>query len=205
MAEKDRKRWDEWYGGDELAMGSEPPEFIRDCRLCLPRSGRALDVACGEGQVVTWLARRGMSAVGLDISERALQKAARLSRETHVEQRVEFAAWDLEQGLPELDGEFDLITCLRYYQPSLMPALRARLAPGGLLLLEVRMVTPEKDGRFRADPGETLGFAGDLHVHLYREGRIGDRDGAQLLAQRPPVSRMVFESSPQPGAEASRD
>lgn len=193
MAEKDRKRWDEWYDGDELTMGSEPPEFVLDCRLSLPRSGRALDVACGEGQVVTWLARRGMTATGLDISARALEKAARLCRQRGVEDRVTLTEWDLEDGLPPLAGEFDLVTCLRYYQPSLMPALRSILAPGGLLLLEVRMVTPEKDSPFRARPGEPLAFAGDLHIHLYREGRIGDRDGAQLLAQRPPVRRMVFE------------
>lgn len=193
MAEKDRKRWDEWYAGDGLAMGREPPEFVLDCRHALPTTGRALDIACGEGQVATWLARRGLTVTGVDISPPALAKARRLAEEGDVSDRVELIEWDLESGLPSLEGAFDLVTCLRYYQPSLMGPARSLLAPGGLLLLEVRMLTPDSDSPFRARPGETLGFAGDLHVHWYREGRIGDRDGAQLLAQRAPLGRMTFE------------
>lgn len=192
MGEKDRKRWDQWYGGEELAMGREPPEVILECERCLPRSGRALDIACGEGQVATWLAARGMSVTGVDISPPALAKARRLAGDAGVDERVNLIEWDLEEGLPMLEGPFDLVTCLRYYQPSLMTQARALLRPGGLLLLEVRLVTPDSDSPFRARPGEALSFAGDLHVHLYREGRIGDRDGAQLLAQRPPVRRMEF-------------
>ena len=192
MGEKDRKRWDEWYGSEELAMGREPPEVVLECERCLPRSGRALDIACGEGQVAAWLAARGMSVTGVDISPPALAKARRLASEAGADQRVTLIEWDLEEGLPALEGAFDLVTCLRYYQPSLMAHARSLLKPGGLLLLEVRLVTPDSDSPFRARPGETLSFAGDLHVHLYREGRIGDRDGAQLLAQRPPVTRMVF-------------
>jgi len=192
MGEKDRKRWDEWYAGDELIMGHEPPGLVLECGACLPEQGRALDVACGEGQVAAWLARRGLSVVGVDISPPALAKAARLAGEGGVADRVRLVEWDLESGLPALDAPFDLITCLRYYQPSLVPTLRSMLAPGGLLLAEVRLVTPDSDSPFRARPGETLGFAGDLHVHLYREGVIDGRDGAQLLAQKPPVRRMRF-------------
>ena len=193
MGEKDRKRWDEWYAGDALTMGTEPPDLVLECAGCLPASGRALDIACGEGQVAAWLAARGMSVTGADISPPALAKARRLAGEAGVADRVQLVEWDLEAGLPPLDGPFDLVTCLRYYQPSLMPAARDLLAPGGLLLVETRLVTPDSDSPFRARPGETLGFAGDLHVHLYREGRIGGRDGAQLLAQRAPVSRMTFD------------
>ena len=193
MGEKDRKRWDEWYAGDELAMGREPPELLLECASSLPGTGRALDVACGEGQVAAWLAGRGLSVTGVAISPPALAKAARLARDAGVAERVRLIEWDLESGLPALEGSFELVTCLRYYQPSLMPVARQLLAPGGLLLLEVRLITPESDSPFRARPGETLAFAGDLHVHMYREGRIGGRDGAQLLAQRPPVTRMVFE------------
>jgi len=192
MGEKDRKRWDEWYAGDDLIMGHEPPGLVLECDACFPGRGRALDVACGEGQVATWLARKGLSVVGVDISPPALAKAARLAEEAGITDRVRLVEWDLESGLPALDGPFDVITCLRYYQPSLMPTLRSLLAPGGLLLLEVRLVTPDRDSPFRARPGEALAFAGDLHVHLYREGVIDGHDGAQLLAQRPPVSRMRF-------------
>ena len=192
MGEKDRKRWDEWYAGEDLIMGQEPPRIVLECDDCLPRQGRALDVACGEGQVATWLGRRGLSVVGVDISPPALAKAARLAEEAGIGDRVRLVEWDLEPGLPALDGPFDLITCLRYYQPSLMPTLRSLLAPGGLLLLEVRLLTPDSDSPFRARPGEALAFAGDLHVHLYREGVIDGRDGAQLLAQRPPAGRMRF-------------
>jgi len=192
MGEKDRKRWDEWYAGEDFIMGHEPPGLVLECDACFPDRGRALDVACGEGQLATWLARKGLSVVGVDISPPALAKAARLAEEAGITDRVRLVEWDLESGLPALDGPFDVITCLRYYQPALMPTLRSLLAPGGLLLLEVRLVTPERDSPFRARPGEALEFAGDLHVHLYREGVIDGRDGAQLLAQKVPVRRMRF-------------
>lgn len=64
---------------------------------------RALDLACGTGDIAFALAARGAHVVGLDITHRMLQLARTKSH------RVHFAAGDM-LALPFPDQTFDLVT-----------------------------------------------------------------------------------------------
>ena len=96
---------------------------------------RALDVACGTGDIAFVLAERGARVTGLDLTLRMLQlaRAKALSRPA-----VAFTTGDM-MALPFGDAQFDLVTAgygLRNV-PSLQPAIdeiRRVLRPGGLLL-----------------------------------------------------------------------
>jgi hypothetical protein len=61
-----------------------------------------------------------------------------------------------------------------------------------MLLVEVVLQPPGGDSPHRAAPGEALGFAAGLRVQFYREGVIGGRALAQLLAQREPAGMLEF-------------
>jgi len=101
---------------------------------------RALDLACGTGDIAFGLARGGARVAGLDITLRMLEigrvKAA--APEVAGGGSVTFIAGDM-MALPFADASFDLVTTgygIRNV-PSIDPAIREIrrvLRPGGLLL-----------------------------------------------------------------------
>ena len=58
MSEYDR--WETRYAVPEYAFGKEPNYFLVSCKFLLPRKGRALAVADGEGRNGVWLAEQGL-------------------------------------------------------------------------------------------------------------------------------------------------
>jgi ubiquinone/menaquinone biosynthesis methyltransferase len=96
---------------------------------------RALDLACGTGDIAFALAARGARVIGLDVTLRMLQLAR---AKTPPAPALALLAGDM-MALPFADATFDLITAgygLRNV-PRLEPAIaeiRRVLRPGGLLL-----------------------------------------------------------------------
>lgn len=192
MSEADRERWDARYSRAELVMGPAPKPFVRELEGLLPRSGKALDIACGEGQLAKWLAQRGLDVTAVDISPVAIEKLRRRAAGATWAPRLLAIEADLDEGLPRIAPGLDLVTCIDFYAPAIMEEARALLAPGGMLLLQVVMQSPGGDSAHRAAPNEALALARGLHLHFYREGMIGGRALAQLLAQRAPASALTF-------------
>jgi SAM-dependent methyltransferase len=88
---------------------------------------RVLDVGCAGGYISEILASRGFAVTGVDMAGTPLPESIR------------FAAADLDQGLPPLDGRFDYIICadvLEHLRDPLQMLLQCRdhLAPGGALI-----------------------------------------------------------------------
>lgn len=195
MGDADRERWDSRYAGPGLVMGPAPKPFVLELEPLLPRAGRALDIACGEGQLAAWLAQRGLSVTAVDISAVALDKLRRRAAAEGLEPRLHAIEADLDEGLPPIEPDLDLVCCVDFYSPAIMAQARRLLAPDGMLLVQVLLNYPEGDRLRRAAPGEALGFAEGLHVDFYREGIIGGRALAQLLARRAPRRSLVFSDS----------
>jgi len=125
-------------------------EYIRDqvdqhwqCDECqrTPLEGKsALDVGCGAGLLAEPLARLGAKVTGLD----AAPELIAVARE-HAERQglsVDYRAGDLF----DLEGQFDLITCMEVIEhvadpEAFLKALARRLAPGGLLVLSTPNAT----------------------------------------------------------------
>ena len=136
MSEYDR--WETRYRAPGYAFGREPNYFLAACKHLLPKSGRALAVADGEGRNGVWLAQQGLDVVSLDFSPAAQAKAATLAREQGVAMTIERGDvhdWNYPEAL------FDVL-CEIFTQFS-TPAERARkwagmkkaLKPDGLLIL----------------------------------------------------------------------
>jgi len=96
---------------------------------------RALDLACGTGDIAFALARKGARVVGLDITHRMLQLAR---SKMLLSTPVSFVTGDM-MALPFPNASFDLVTTgygIRNV-PRIDPAIseiRRVLRPGGLLL-----------------------------------------------------------------------
>jgi SAM-dependent methyltransferase len=74
-------RWQARFASADYAFGKEPNYFLKSCRALLPRRGRALAVADGEGRNGVWLAEQGLDVVSLDFSPAAQTKARALAAE----------------------------------------------------------------------------------------------------------------------------
>ena len=137
-----RRRWDARYAGELHPWDTQitPPEVVAFWRSGrLPTTGRALDLGCGPGTNVRYLARLGLHAVGIEIAGAALSRArVRLqTQEPHLARRAEFVCADV-CSLPfaGIDAAYILdVGCLHSLPSSLRPyyaaGVAANLAPGG--------------------------------------------------------------------------
>lgn len=192
MSEADRARWDARYAREGLVMGPQPKPVVLELASALPRAGRALDIACGEGQLAIWLAQRGMQVTAVDVSPTGLDKLRARAAELGLADRIEVVEADLDHGLPEISAALDFVACVDFYSPPIVADARRLLAPGGMLLVELVLQPPGGDSPHRAPPGAALEFATDLRLQFYREGMIRERALAQLLAQREPAETLSF-------------
>jgi SAM-dependent methyltransferase len=78
------ERWETTYATAEYVFGTAPNRFLATCKPILPKAGRALAIADGEGRNGVWLAEQGLDVLSLDFSPTAQAKAKRLADERGV-------------------------------------------------------------------------------------------------------------------------
>jgi len=133
------ERWEGRYRTPDYVFGKEPNYFLAACRTLLPRSGKALAVADGEGRNGIWLAEQGLDVLSLDFSPTAQEKARALAKQRGVSLTIAPAdvhAWDYP------DAAFDVV--VEIFTQFSSPAERAKkwagmrkaLKPGGLLIIQ---------------------------------------------------------------------
>ena len=128
-----------------------------------------LDVACGSGRHVRWLAAQGFIVTGIDRDAAALAPLGAVGRSVVAD--IENAAWPLA-------GErFDAVIVTNYLWRPLWPFLLASLTDGGVLIVETFALGNEAFGKpsnpdFLLRPGELLEACGGLHVVAYEDGML---------------------------------
>jgi SAM-dependent methyltransferase len=177
VSEQDRTRWDAVYIDRDAVPTPALPAVFDGHGDLFPRTGTALEIACGSGAAAVWLAQRGLDVHGVDVSTVAIDRSRALAEQAGV--TVRFEAVDLDEGLPP-GGPVNLLLCHKFRDPTLYPQMLSRLAPGGLLAICVLSEVGAAPGRFRATPGELrTAFA------ALEELAAGEGDGeAWLLARR---------------------
>jgi len=144
----------------------------------IPTAGHALELACGSGSAAVWLAQRGLTVWGVDVSAVAIEQADELARRHGVSDRCRFSVADLDDGLPP-GPPVDMVLCHRFRDPRLYPAMADRVTPGGVLAISVLSEVGSEPGFFRAATGELDVAFADLRALATGEG-----DGhAWLLAR----------------------
>ena len=137
LAGDDAGSWDARYvgRGQRMWSGHANGAFVTEADGLPP--GRALDVGCGEGADAIWLAQRGWQVVAVDISDVAIDRAAKIAEDAGA--TVDWRAVDLTIDAPE-PGAYDLVS-LQY--PALrhdagdhaMRSIVDAVAPGGTLVV----------------------------------------------------------------------
>jgi len=164
-----------------------PSEWVCRWSALLAPGARVLDLACGSGRHLRWLAARGHRLTGVDRDAAAVQPLRPLA---------EIVVADLEAGPWPLGGrQFDGVVVTNYLWRPLLPAIVAALAPGGVLIYETFADGQQTVGRpsrpdFLLQPGELLAAAAGLRVVAYEDGFLSP----------PPrfVQRLAAVASPPP-------
>lgn len=181
MSAEDRTRWNDRYARHRPATPDEagPPAVFAHFIDAFPTAGHALDLACGRGQAAVWLARRGLTVTGFDVSPVAIEQARELAEQCGVAELCRFEVADLDDGLPA--GPLaEVIVCHKFRDSRLDQSLLGRLAPDGLLAISALSEVGAKQGPFRVKAGELDRAFGALDLIASGEG-----DGeAWLLARR---------------------
>jgi SAM-dependent methyltransferase len=178
-----------------------PSDWVVRWTPLLPRAAQVLDVACGHGRHVHWLAGAGHRVTAIDRDPALLAPLADLA--TTLVADLEAGPWPLP------DRRFDAVLVTNYLWRALFPALKAAVVPGGLLIYETFAQAHAALGRprrpeFLLRPGELIDVLRDgahagstgspppekWHVIAFEEGRLpacGDvpeREVQRIVARR---------------------
>ena len=186
-----------------------PSDWVVRWTPLLPPAAQVLDVACGHGRHARWLAGAGHHVTAIDRDPALLAPLAGLA---------DTLVADLEADPWPLPGRrFDAVVVTHYLWRALFPALKAAVAPGGLLIYETFAQAHAALGRprrpeFLLRPGELIdvlrdGEAGGpgppspsekWHIVAFEEGRLPARGE---LAERE-VQRIVARRGGAPSGHA---
>jgi SAM-dependent methyltransferase len=166
----ERSQWSRAAHGDLEFMGPYDADSFAELfdAVELPSRARVLDLGCGNGALLRWLAGRGpIEGVGVDLQPGSRRiDGVRLVQGDARAFPAEPAAYDLVCSVGAVTAIDDL----------------ARLArPGGLVLLG--------DGYWKREPSAAyltaLGAARDEFASWHEVVRMGDAHGLSLLRARP--------------------
>jgi tellurite methyltransferase len=183
-------KWNKIY--QQKLMSSEPTEVLMLHQHLLPKQGRALDLACGQGANAIALAQKGLSVEAWDISDVVIRQLS---------SRVEALALNCQAQVrnvitnPPDPVSFDVIVVSYFLQRELSDSLISALKPGGLLFYQtyckekVRAEGP-KNPDFLLGDNELLSLFSGLKVRSYCESSLlgdheqGLRNQAYLVAEK---------------------
>jgi SAM-dependent methyltransferase len=147
-------------------MDSPSSWLTRWAHLIAP-GGTVLDVACGSGRHLRWLAARGHRVTGIDRDRAALARSA--GHAELIEADLEGAPWPLP------GRRFDAVLVTHYLWRPLMPAIVGAVAGGGVLIYETFALGNQRFGKpsnpdFLLRHGELLATCAALRIVAYEDG-----------------------------------
>ena len=139
------ERWTRNFADSEYFYGHDPgPVARRAVRYHLPLAASesqptALDIGCGEGQDLVFLAQQGYQSSGLDFTETGIAKARAIVEDNG--QRAELVRADILDW--QTDARFDLVLAINSLQflgadaPRALQRAQDLVAPGGVIGLSM--------------------------------------------------------------------
>jgi len=189
------ERWEGRFDVPDYVFGTEPNYFLASRKALLPRSGKALAVADGEGRNGIWLAQQGLEVVSVDFSPAAQRKAAALARERGVKiafERIDVHRWDYP------DAAFDVVVEIftQFSSPTeratKWAGMRKTLKPGGLLIIQG--YTPKQLQYGTGGPKQVE----NLYTRAMLEAAFGDFRDLRIVEEE----REIYEGTGHGGMSA---
>ncbi|WP_062202278.1 SAM-dependent methyltransferase [Demequina salsinemoris] len=184
-----RAFWHERYAAGAAWSGHVNPVVEETASRLVP--GTAVDLGCGEGGDVLWLAEHGWRATGLDAAAPALARGRDEALRRGVADRAEFVETDLGTWDPE--PVWDLVTCHYLHEAAdlrsaVLAAAVGAVAPGGTLIVvghhpdePAHLAGPRGHTRFLAeDLVEAAGLGDGWQVTTRARPRTSVRDGVTV-------------------------
>ncbi|MEM7257632.1 MAG: methyltransferase domain-containing protein [Pseudomonadota bacterium] len=189
-----KEKWNRIYATASDAL-PQPCEVLQRYAHLLPRTGSALDVACGRGGNALFCAAHGLVTTAVDISDHVIDSLA--ATEQQLGTPLQAVAAPVEQWLhTDANRGFDVIVVSRFLDRSLVPALINTLNDNGVIFYQTfikektdAMVGPSNPD-YLLDSNELLSLFDGLVVRaFYDPGAIGDRQNGErnesyLVAQK---------------------
>ncbi len=162
-----------------MAHGTEAPSaWVQRWAHLVQPSSQVLDVACGRGRHMRFLASLGHHLTGIDRDPEAIAAVSALGEAVQAD--IENGPWPLPERT------FDAVIVTNYLWRPLMPHILASLAPEGVLIYETFAAGNESVGKpsrpdFLLKPGELLSLCQGLHIVAYEDGFL---DSPERFVQR---------------------
>jgi SAM-dependent methyltransferase len=178
----DKAAWERLYAKREFMRRDVDPEIAGHARLFQERRvRRVLDLGCGSGRHMVFMAKEGFEMYGLDIAPTGLCETLRVLAENDLLGHV--VLHDMQQ-LPYDDGFFEAVISVRVIHHNRLKAIQETvseiwrvLKPGGLVWVTVPIPkdAPGKGGQ-EIEPGTFVPQRGREkgipHHHFTREGLL---------------------------------
>ncbi len=135
-----KNMWDEIFSDERFCSDLNPREFVKDNIASIsPASGPILDVGCGCGRHLVYLAASGYDVYGIDLSEVAIAKAHENLRKFDLSAVLQKGPmWEIPFDGVQFTAALS-INVLNHGMPdevaASVSAIAQRLVPGGLFLL----------------------------------------------------------------------
>ncbi len=192
--EQQLKQDHEFATGKSLAYAWRPSALVRRFveQVSAPKDRvlvRGLDIGCGSGRDLVYLAMHGWQMTGIDLRSEMLEKAQALA----TRQQVSISTWQrdceqIEDPFSDLaDASVGLIHVARYLHRPLFPVFNRLLAPHGYMVYHTFMQGCEvfgspKNPRFLLAPHELAKVFSDYQILL---------DEVITLADGRPMSAFI--------------
>lgn len=192
--EQQLKQDHEFATGKSLAYAWRPSALVRRFveQVSAPKDRvlvRGLDIGCGSGRDLVYLAMHGWQMTGIDLRSEMLEKAQALA----TRQQVSISTWQrdceqIEDPFSDLaDASVGLIHVARYLHRPLFPVFNRLLAPQGYMVYHTFMQGCEvfgspKNPRFLLAPHELAKVFSDYQILL---------DEVITLADGRPMSAFI--------------
>jgi SAM-dependent methyltransferase len=153
-------------------------------------SVQVLDLACGHGRHMQFLAGLGHRVLGVDRNAEALKTASQWGETLQAD--IENAAWPLE------GRSFKGVVVTNYLWRDLFPQILNSVAEGGFLIYETFSQGNQAFGKpsrpeFLLQPGELLQLCSGLRIVAFEEGFVPSPD---RLIQRVVAIRLPSNLEP---------
>lgn len=189
--EQQLKQHNQWeVGTSSRQLWRAAPFFQAFTQTLMPQfdiqAGRGLDIGCGAGRDMIYLAQHGWQMTGIDHHEDALKRAQSLATIQGV--RIETQQLDLEIETDPFvmypDASFDLVCVARYLHRPLFPFIKRLLAPQGVILFQTFLegCGKPKNPNYWLKQGELADVFSDFEVLL---------DAVEYLEDGRPVSKFL--------------